>query len=158
MNDDFDLSVPEKPLPKVKSDDFMEKVFAYIESISYTKKNLMVTERDEAFYIKARWMIFRALSFHHDVVSIVNVVNGMNMPPRMEYQFLMNLIPSRFRKTGRWPKKSPKSVYMETIQQYYGYNESKSEEAMKILTIEQMTMIDKKNKKEDTWIFSGGGV
>lgn len=152
----LDFSPEEKPLPSIKRDTFMVDVFAYVESITFTKKNLMVTEVDERTYVKCRFMIHKALSFHPDLIQIVNLVNGLqDMSPRMEYEFFLNFIPMKKRRSGRWFKKSAPSLYLTTVQKYYGYNEKKAEDAMKILTIEQLAMIDNKNKKEDTWTFSG---
>lgn len=136
-------------------DDFMLKVFSYVESINVTKENIMCSEEDEKFYVRARFIIHRALSFSPDLIPIVNLINcAKNMDPRMEYEFFLNFIPKKIRR-NKWAKKSPKSVFMNTVREYYGYNENKAEEAMKILTVEQMTMIDNKNKKEDSWAFSG---
>lgn len=157
LTDILDLSPPEKPLPNIKKkDDFFERVFAFVDSITKTKVNQMVTEADEAFYNKARFMIHRALSFSQDLIEIVNLVNTMpDLSAQMEYQILLDTIPSRYRRP-KWAKKLPNSVYMATIQEYYGYNETKAEEAMKLLTVEDMERIDRKMKKEDSWTFSGG--
>lgn len=140
------------------TDNFMTKVFEYVSSITLTKKNIMYGEEDEKFYVKARWMIHRALSFSPDLIQTVNLVNGLHgMDARTEYEFFLNFVAIKPRR-NKWYKKSPKSVFMNAVRQHYGYNETKAEEAMKLLTVEQMTMIDNKNKKEDSWTYSGDSV
>lgn len=141
----------------IKKDDFMINVFAYIESINITKENIMYGEAEEKFYTKARFVILRALSFSPDLVSIVNLANMRDMGPRMEYEFFLNFIPKKHRR-NKWHKKTPNSLFTNSVREYYGYNEAKAVEAMKLLTVEQMTMIDKKNKKEDSWTFSEDGA
>lgn len=153
----LDLSPPEKPLPNIKKDTFMSDVFDYVESISSTKQNLMVTEQDERTYVKCRFMIHKALSFHQDLVEIINLVNGLqDMPPRMEYEFLLNFVPTKNRRSGRWFKRGQSSVYLNTVREYYGYNEKKAEEAIRMLSIEQLAIIEARTRKEDTWTSSGG--
>lgn len=157
--DDIDISPPEKPLPKIKKDDFLTKVFAYVESITVTKKYIMITDEDEKNYRECRFMIQKALSFSQDLVEIVNLINGMqDMPPRTEYEFFLNFVPVKMRRP-KWHKKSPKSVFMNSVREYYGYSETKAEEAMKLLTVEQMSMIEKRIKKEDdAWTFLEDGA
>jgi hypothetical protein len=156
---DIDISPPEKPLPKIKKDDFLTKVFAYLESITVTKKYIMITDEDEKNYRECRFMIQRALSFSRDLVETVNLINGMHdMLPRTEYEFFLNFVPVKERRP-KWHKKSPKSVFMNSVREYYGYSETKAEEAMKLLTVEQMSMIEKRIRKEDdAWTFLEGGA
>jgi hypothetical protein len=155
LADYLDLAPEEKPLPNAKVDDFMPRVFGYVESITYTKQYLMVNEEEEKFYQKARFMIHRALSQSFDVLPILNLVNQhYDMPVKMEYNILMSEIPARMRR-GKWAKKSPKSLYMDTIREYYGYTEQKAEEVMKLLSVEDMMMIEQKTKKQDQ-VINGG--
>lgn len=159
---ELDLSEPEEVFPDIrKKNDFMQDVFDFLESINITKKNLINNEEGEARYQRCRWMVHRALSFSPDLVETVNLVNAMvDMSPRMEYEFFLNFIPVKVRRP-KWHKKGPQSVYMNSVREYYGYNETKAEQAMKLLTIEQLDMIDKKIKKEDEEIwetFSGDGA
>jgi hypothetical protein len=155
ITDVLDISPPKKPDPIMK-EDFMMKVFAYVESITVTKQNLMINEEEERFYKKASFMINKALSFSPDLIHVANMVNKMHeMPARQQYEMLLAIVPRKIRR-NKWPKKSPKSMYMDTIREYYGYNEAKAEEAMHILSIEQMIQIENKNNKKDL-IYDGDG-
>lgn len=156
LADFLDLSPEEKPLPNIPvKDDFMPKVFAYVESITYTKEYLMDNEEEEKFYTKARWMIHRALSQYLDIIPILNMVNlHHELSPRMEYDLLLAEVRQKSRRGGKWAKRSPTSLYMGTIREYYGYNEQKAQEAMKLLSVEDMMIIEQNQKKEDSWTFS----
>jgi hypothetical protein len=77
------------------------------------------------------------------------------MTPKMEYQFLLSEVPAKQRRSGKWAKRPPASLFMETIREHYGYNEQKAREAMKLLSVEDMMIIEQKQKKEDSWTFSG---
>lgn len=153
---DLDLSPPAKPQKPDPKPDFMSRVFGYINSITQTKRNLMVDETEEKFWAQARFLILKGLSNHADLIPIVNAVNIQQLPPRQEYEFLMSLITPKVRR-GKWHKKAPDSIYMETIRAHYGYNETKAAEAIKTLTVEQLAAIDeKRNVREDRWsIYSG---
>lgn len=154
----LDLSEPIEPVkPVPPKDTFMLDVFGYVESILNSKENLMVTVEDERRYSEIRFMILKALSFYPDVILFVNEINSRpGMSARMEYEFLMGAIPGKKRKANKWSRKAAPSLYMQQVREYYGYNERKAEEAMKLLTIEQLAVIDTKTRKAgDSWTFSG---
>lgn len=134
----------------------MQDVFDFIDSITVTKKNLLLTEQDEKRYARCRWLVRRGLSFSPDLIETVNMINTMSMSPQMEYEFFLNFIPVKIRRP-RWSKKSAASLYMESVQQYYGYSETKAEQAIKILSVEQLAMIEKRiQKRDESWeTFSG---
>jgi hypothetical protein len=138
--------------------DMLQDVFKWLESIYVTKRNLMVTEEDEVRYAKCRWLIHKAMSFAPDMVETVNMINGLSdMSPRMEYDVLLGCVPIANRRP-KWAKKAAPSLYLDAVREYYGYTESKAEQAMKLLSVEQLAIIDKKIQKKDetSWVtFSG---
>lgn len=153
----LDLSTPEPPKIVPKKDTFMMDVFSFVESVCNSKQNLMVTLEDEQRYNACRFIFLKALSFYPDVILFVNEINARpGMSARMEYDFLLAMIPSKPRKSNKWSRKAAPSLYTDAVREYYGYNERKAEDAMKLLTIEQLAMIDTKTRKaEDSWTFSG---
>lgn len=155
IEDQLDFSEPKPPAKEEKKDDFMLSVFEFLNSITVTKENLLITEQDVKRYQKARFMVMRGLSFYQDLIPIVNLVNVNAMDSRREYDLLLHLVPRKVRR-DKWLKKSPKSVFLRSVQDYYGYNENKAEDAMKILSVDQLSVIEQKIRKEDTWTFSGG--
>jgi len=147
LTDLLDTSTPE-PAPKAVKNDFMETVFYFMDSISSSKENLVTDEEDAKVYKKCSFMVLRGLSQYADIIEIVNQVNMMGLPPEQEYAYLLAMVPKKHRRGG-WAKKSPNSIYLRAVQEYYGYNEQKAMEAIKLLSVEQLTMIDNKNKKRD---------
>jgi hypothetical protein len=153
MGLDLEPSEPSVAKPK---DTLWEDVFAFIHSINVSKKSLILTEEDERRYAKCRFFVVKMLAYHADVLPFVNAINAASgMEPRMEYEFLLNAVPTKTRTGGKWLKKTPSSLYLKSVQNYYGYNERKAEEAMKLMSVEQLAMIDNKNKREDSWTSSG---
>jgi hypothetical protein len=147
---------PDVPIAPVK-DNFMDRVFAYVDSITNSKINIMTDEHEERFYKKASFMILRALSYSPDLIHVVNRVNKFyDLPVRMQYEFLLNIIPAKSRR-NKWPKKT-RDDRVKYVCEYYGYNEKRAEQAMTILTEDQMSTIIKKIEKKDTevWMSSGG--
>jgi len=139
-------------------DDLLIHTFGFLDAILKTKENLIQNDEDERLYIKCRWLIMRGLSVYPDVVPIINIVNFKSMVPKVEFLFLQNIIASKNRMKMKWPKRSPKSVYLQAVREYYGYNEMKAEQAMKLLSIEQLTKIEETIQREDSWTFSKDSV
>ena len=147
----LDLSEPEEIIV-VARDNFWADINAFVDSILENKKDIY----DAGKYTKARFYLLKTLAYYADVIPYVNEVNRLQMEPQMEYEFLLKAVPSRSRGGYRWIKKPVASLYMKSVQEYYDYNVRKAEEAMKILTVEQLTKIDKKIKREDECQSSGG--
>lgn len=156
LEDQLDFTEPVQPKAE-KKDDFMLAVFEFLNSITVTKDNLIHTEQDVKRYQKARFMVLRALSFYQELIPIVNLVNVKAMDPRQEYDLLRHVVPKKVRR-DKWLKKSPKSVFLRSVQEYYGYNENKASEVMKILSIDHLAAIETRIRKEDSWTFSGGSA
>lgn len=154
--DQLDFTEP-APQKSEKKDDFMLSVFEFLNSITVSKEHLVQTEQDAKRYHKARFMVLKALSFYQELIPIVNLVNVNAMEPRQEYELLLHLVPKKVRR-DKWIKKSPKSVFLRSVQEYYGYNENKASDVMKILSIDHLTAIETKIRKEDSWTFSGGSA
>lgn len=151
---DFTEPAPKKP---EKKDDFMLSVFEFLNSITVSKEHLIQTEQDVKRYQKARFMVLKALSFYQELIHVVNLVNMRAMEPRQEYELLLHLVPKKVRR-DKWIKKSPKSVFLRSVQEYYGYNENKASDVMKILSVEELAAIEARIRKEDSWTFSGGSA
>jgi Bacteriophage clamp loader A subunit len=135
------------PPQKEKKANDLEIIFSFLNSIN-TKQNIMYGEREEKQYRDLRFQILRVLSFYSDAVSYVNLINQRSLSPRMEYEFLLNVIPQRPRRE-KWLKRNSQSVFLRAVQEYYGFNEDKAEEAMKLLSVKQLTMIEEKIMKKD---------
>jgi hypothetical protein len=119
--------------------------FIYADSVSHTKINLMrKTENDElAEKLYKPYLINRSLSMFNDSILYVN---EMNMRPQLDnkqqYEYLLNTLRKRKRfSKSKWKKQEPDAA-VEMIMEYFGYGRAKAEQAMRVLTDDQLTMIE----------------
>lgn len=112
-----------------------------IPSILQTKQNALLTEQDEKSY--SPFMVNRALSYHRDTVLLANEMNRYpSADKKMQYHFLLNIVRACKRPYSKWHKKAQSSD-LETIKEYYGYNDAKAVEALKILSDDQIALMKK---------------
>jgi PP-loop superfamily ATP-utilizing enzyme len=118
--------------------------FVYVESVSYTKKNLMRgTENDElAEKGYEAFKANRSLSYFSDAVLFANEMNmRSHLAGKLQYEFLLNSLRKRKRYSNAKWKKVP-NASVEMVMEYYGYSRSKAEQALRVLTDEQLAMIE----------------
>ena len=112
-----------------------------IPSILQTKQPFILTEQDEKSY--SPFMVNRALSYHRDTVLWANEMNQYpNLDKKLQADFLLNTVRAYKRPYSKWHKKAQSSD-LETIKEYYGYNDAKAVEALKILSDDQIAMMKK---------------
>ena len=111
----------------------------WLNSINFYKNNLL--EEDPSL-IKdyAPYIINRCLSGNLDCIMFVNEMNRYhNLDKDMQYNFYLNTLRKR-KRFSPWLRKD-KVTDLEIIKQYYGYSNEKAENALKILTPEQIKFI-----------------
>jgi hypothetical protein len=120
------------------------KPFIYADSVSSTKKNLMRGTANDDLAEKEYnpYLINKAMSYYHDSILFAN---EMNMRPHLDnkpqYEYLLNSLRKRKRySNAKWKKVPDASV--EMVMEYYGYGRSKAEQALRVLTDEQLAMIE----------------
>jgi hypothetical protein len=119
------------------------KPFIYVESVSNTKKNLMKGTANDELAEKGYdpYKTNKSMSYFSDGILFAN---EMNMRPHLDnkpqYEYLLNSLRKR-KRFARWVKKEP-NASVEMIMEYYGYGRSKAEEALRVLTDEQLAMIE----------------
>lgn len=123
----------------------MSNPFDFLNSINWTKKDLIKEgEMREEEY--KPFLTNRSLSYHVDSIFEANEMNmRSHLPEICQYSFLLNTLPKR----KRFAKflKAEQNEQVEAVMEYFGYNRARAEEALKILTDENMAMIyDKLNK------------
>lgn len=112
-----------------------------IPSILQTKQPFILTEQDEKSY--SPFMVNRALSYHRDTVLWANEMNQYpNLDKKLQADFLLNTVRAYKRPYSKWHKKAQSSD-LETIKEYYGYNDAKAVEALKILSDDQIALMKK---------------
>ena len=117
----------------------------WLNSINYTKKNLIdedpSIEKDYPPYI-----INRCMSGHLDAIMFANEMNMYNfLPKKMQYDFFINSVKPR-KRFSPWARKDSID-YLELVKEYYGYNDDKALQALRILTKNQLDSIQKSLSK-----------
>ena len=121
----------------------MSNPFVYVDSVSSSKKNLMRGSANDELAEKGYkpFLTNRSLSYHQDTVLYAN---EMNMRPHLDnllqYEFLLNSLRKR-KRYAKWVKEVPDAT-VEMVMEYYGYDRSKAEQALRVLTDEQLAMIE----------------
>lgn len=117
------------------------ELWDFVKSVNESKKDLFKEDPILAEKTYNPFIINRAFSFFRDTVLHANQLNVYHdIPKKVQFSFLLNSISKR-RRWNQWHKKSPKSADLELVMSYYGYNEQKALEALKILTKQQIKSI-----------------
>ena len=117
----------------------MTELKDWLNSINFTKENL-VEEDPDVIKDYAPYIINRCLSGNLDCVLFVNEMNKYSFLDKdMQYNFYLNTLRKK-KRFSPWLRKD-KVTDLEIIKQYYGYSNEKAENALKILTPEQIKFI-----------------
>ena len=118
----------------------------YLNSINYTKENLLDSE-DEMWEKKyPPFIVNRCLSGSQDTLMLVNEVNQHpHLDKKLQFDFLINSIRPRKRFTP-WVKAN-KLENLEYVKEFYGYNNEKARIALSILNDEQIATIKRRLNK-----------
>lgn len=114
----------------------------WLNTINQTKKNIIdedpSIEREYTPYV-----INRCLSGHIDCILFVNEMNINNrLDKKLQYDFLINTVRTK-KRFSPWMKKE-KIKNLEYVKSYYGYSTEKAEQALRILSEEQIDFIKQK--------------
>jgi len=114
----------------------------WLNSINQTKENL-IDEDPSLEKEYAPYIINRCLSGHIDSLLFANEMNMYHsLPKKMQYDFLINTLRKR-KRYSPWIRKE-KLDDLECVKTYYGYSTQKAQQALKILTSHQITLIKRK--------------
>ena len=126
----------------------MYELKEYLNSINFTKKNLMDSEDKDWVKKYPTFIVNKILSGFPDTVMLANEVNRNHFLDKdMQFQFLLNSI--RAKKRFSPFLRADKLKDIECVKEYYGYNNEKAKSALDILTKEQIKLIKEK-------LFKGG--
>jgi hypothetical protein len=118
-----------------------------IPSILQTKEDVLLTDQDEKSY--SPFMVNRALSYHKDTVLYANEMNQYpNLDKKLQYHFYKYIVRAQKRPYSKWHKKA-QSRDLIVVKEYYGYSDAKAEEALKILSDDQIAAMKKQLYKGD---------
>ena len=111
----------------------------YLYSINQSKKNIL---DDDPSAVKKYppYVVNRCLSSFTDTVLYANEMNkNSHLPNKMQYDFFLNSVKPR-KRFSPWARKDSID-YLDVVKEYYGYNDDKSLQALRILTKNQLDKI-----------------
>jgi|TARA_R110000764_G_scaffold69558_1_gene143965 hypothetical protein len=121
----------------------------YLNSINFTKKDLMKSEDKEWIKKYPAFIINKILSGFQDTIMLVNEVNRNHFLDKdMQYSFLLNSIRSKKRFSPFLRASKLKDI--DLVKEYYGYSNEKAKTVLDILTKDQLKLIKEKLYKGGT--------
>ena len=121
----------------------------YLNSINFTKKDLMKSDDKDWVKKYPAFIINKILSGFQDTVMLVNEVNRNHFLDKdMQYSFLLNSIRSKKRFSPFLRASKLKNI--DLVKEYYGYSNEKAKTVLDILTKDQLKLIKEKLYKGGT--------
>ena len=121
----------------------------YLNSINFTKKDLMKSEDKQWIKKYPAFIINKILSGFQDTIMLVNEVNRNHFLDKdMQYSFLLNSIRSKKRFSPFLRASKLKDI--DLVKEYYGYSNEKAKTVLDILTKDQLKLIKEKLYKGGT--------
>ena len=124
----------------------MAKLGDFLKSINQSKQNIM----DEDVLAEKEYPAFvvnRTLSYFLDTVLYANEINmHPHLDNKLQFDYLLNSIRSK-KRFSRWLKPEQDDKNLEAVKEYYGYSFHKANEALKTLSGEQLSYINKRLEK-----------
>lgn len=115
----------------------------YLNSINFTKEYLMGESDPQVEKKYPAFVVNKCMSGHIDTLMFANEMNmNHQLPPRLQYDFLLNSVRKR-KRFSPWLKKE-KIQNLDAVKSYYGYSNEKAQQALKILTKDQINYIKSK--------------
>ena len=114
----------------------------WLNSINLSKENLMEEDPDMEKEYPA-FVVNKCLSGQMDSLMFANEMNKHPLlDKRLQYDFFINSLRKR-KRFSPWLRKD-KIKHIEAVRQYYGFSTEKAEQALKILSNEQLDYIYEK--------------
>tara|TARA_A100000172_G_C2997993_1_gene95315 strand:- start:325 stop:720 length:396 start_codon:yes stop_codon:yes gene_type:complete len=111
----------------------------YLYSINQSKKNILDDDPNAARKYPA-YVVNRCLSSFTDTVLYANEMNkNSHLSNKMQYDFFLNSVKPR-KRFSPWTRKDSID-YLDIVKEYYGYNDDKALQALRILTKDQLDKI-----------------
>ena len=121
------------------------KPFDYVNSINYSKKNLMEgTDNDElaeSDYVP--FLTNRSLSYFPDTVFYSNEINQYpHADNKLQYDYLLNSVRPK-KRYAKWVKNTD-SDDLEIVKLYFNYSTNKALQALNVLSPKELEQITNK--------------
>ena len=123
----------------------MTKPFDYVNAINFNKHDLM-TDTDNDELAESGYVAFltnRSLSNFPDTIMYANEMNKHNhLDNKLQFHYLINSIRPK-KRFSKWAKRQDSDDF-EAVKEYFKYNNTKTEQALSLLSPGQIKII--KNK------------
>jgi len=114
----------------------------WLNSINQTKKNL-IDENPLSENEYPPFVINKCLSGHIDCLMYSNEMNmNHNLDKKLQYDFFINILRTK-KRFSPWIRKDIVKD-LDYVKKYYGYNNEKAQQALNILTKDQINFISNK--------------
>ena len=81
----------------------------------------------------------KAFSYHPDTIGYANEMNLLShIDKKLQYEYLINIVRPQ-KRYAKWSKKENGDI--DLVKEYFGYNDSKAEQALLILNKQQLQQI-----------------
>jgi hypothetical protein len=118
--------------------------FDFINSVN-NKTKMEWDDTVAKFYTP--FIVNRGLSFNLQTILFANMMNQYpQLEKKMQYDFYFNGVP-KGKRFDKWQKKLEASETIKLVREFYGINIYRAEEALKLLSNEQLDMIKQKMNK-----------
>ena len=120
----------------------MSSPFEYVNSINFTKKNMMRDSENDVLAEKGYepWLVNKALSYFPDTILHANLMNQCHhLDKRPQYECLINSI----RPKKRWAKwvKNASNEDLDMICEYYLCNRTVGQEYLSLLSSDELRIM-----------------
>lgn len=110
----------------------------YLYSINQSKKSIVEDAESENAY--PAFIVNKCLSSFLDTILFSNQMNlNSHLDKKLQYDFFINSISPR-KRFSPWEKKTSIDC-LDAVKEYYGYNNDKALQALRILSKEQLDQI-----------------
>jgi hypothetical protein len=114
----------------------------WLNSINQTKINI-IDEDSSVIKDYAPFIINKCMGGHIDCIMFANVMNmNHGLDKKLQYDFYINIVRKR-KRFSPWIRKD-KIKDLECVKSYYDYSNEKAQQALNILTKEQIDFIKSK--------------
>ena len=120
--------------------------FDFINAINQTKEDLLKNDPAAIKEYKP-FIVNMGLSYFHDTVVQANAMNQYNeIPNDWQFAFLLNSVTKK-KRFSKWHKADKATKSLSLVQEYFGYSSEKAKDALRILSDEQLKLIEEKLNK-----------
>lgn len=118
--------------------------FDFANTINHSKENLIVDDWSERQYNP--YIVNKSMSYGADTVIAANEMNARpHIDKKLQYDFLLNVVRPK-KRYNKWLKPEQEEL-LDVIKEYYGYGNVKAQEALRILSDENIATIQQRLNK-----------